>query len=217
MLDSGSKRWEVADNTIRITSNNIDDNVVYAIRIRGEKNSGSSEHKIHHNTIDTRGSRKTSLISIGGGSLVNVGNEISFNKLIGSFRPIEFYNDVNEGTRFFCNSIEHSGSSNYPIYLYGNQHTDTAFSHNGVTTNRTDDFLVFFGKPQSIPGAWSFCDTIDGFSQISGETYASGSVVIEPTSCSLGYTQCYLEAGARAGSSGGPPSKPNPPLMLGAQ
>jgi hypothetical protein len=215
LLDNGSKRWEVADNYVRVTSRNTGDNTVYVVRIRSDTSSGSSDHNIHHNTIDATGSSKVHLIAMGGGDFVNRNNRIAYNKLIGPTRPIQYYNDTNSGTQFYCNDIEHNSSSGFPVYVYGNDHLDTSFDYNRISTNRSDGDKVFFSQAQSNSGSWQFCDSDVGSSDIGGQE-SGGAVVIQSTSCSIGLPQCYLDAGVRDGSISGLPKVPNPPTGLAA-
>jgi hypothetical protein len=213
LLDNGSRRWEVADNDIRVTSRNTGDNTVYVIRIRSDVSSGSSDHNIHHNTIDASGSSKVHLIEMGGGDFTNQNNRISYNKLIGPTRPIQYYNNTNSDTQFFCNDIEHNSSSGYPVYVYGTSHSNTSFDHNRITTERSDGNKVFFSQEQTNSDSWMFCESDVENSDIAGQT-SSNAVVIRGTLCSVGVSQCYVNAGVRAGSITGLPAVPNPPTGL---
>ena len=197
LLDNGSSGIEVADNFIRITSQNTSDHVVYAIRFRSDTSDGSSNHYIHHNTIDTTGANKTFAISGGGGDYVNPGHRIEFNEFISSSRPIDFYNDTVADTDFSCNMIRHTGTGGYAITVWGSEHQNIRFSNNKIETNRDDNKMVSFGKNQNNSGAWNFCATIDGEDSIAGNNTNGSAVNISQSGCSAGYPQCYTAAGAR--------------------
>jgi hypothetical protein len=195
-LDDSSSGFEIYDNDIKITSQNTGEEVVYVFRLRSDAgHRGSSNHRIHHNTVDASGATSTLGVSIGADTYANANNEFSYNIFRSRSSPIDFYGDYASNTSFFCNKIEHTSSSGYPITVYGTLHTGISFENNLITTQRSDGAKIRFGQAPSSSGTWKFANTGITLSNITGSLLSSAFSLLSSTT--KGSSGCYEQAGAR--------------------
>lgn len=208
-LDDSSSGFEINDNRVTVTSRNSGQDVVYVFRFRSDAGRrGSSNHNVHHNTIDASSSSAVVGISIGADTYANDNNAFSYNS-ISAPAPVDFYGDYASNTSFFCNRLVSIGSNDYPVSVYGSLHRGVRFDNNIITTNRSDGVKLRFRMAQATVGSWTFYDRDLSPAQVAGASAAT-SVVFSPTSL-LGSPGCAQSAGARA--SGVPASVPSAPTL----
>jgi hypothetical protein len=213
LLDNGSANFEIYNNFFTITSQNSGADTTYVIRIRDDNgNAGSSNHWIHHNTIDASNSSQVNGVSLGNSSADSTGNKFYYNVIKSSGVPIEFYGNATSNTDFYCNQIIHTGTSGYPITVHNGAHTDTVFSNNIVSTNRSDGAKIFLDTDQSGTGQWQFCDSNVTSANVVGNAPLS-DFAFRSAPCQDGANLCANNAGASLT----PPIKPLPPANLMVQ
>lgn len=197
-LDDSTSGFEIHDNHVTVTSQNEGQDTVYVFRLRSDAgHRGASNNKIHHNTIDATNSKSVLGISIGADTYANDNNDFSHNIISTPSTPIDFYGDYASNTAFYCNRINHTSSSGYPIYVLGSLHTGIRFENNAITTGRSDGVKLRFQQAQASSAQWTLVNTTISQAQISGNTATTSALF--STSLNTSATEgCATAAGARS-------------------
>jgi hypothetical protein len=140
LMNGGADGWEIAGNAVTVTSDTSE--AQYVVRIRGIDGNSADNHIVHDNTIDATGAAgEVAVVSLGDNSDMR-GNRFHDNILRGTTSVISFYG-LSSDTDFYCNVIEHAGADGYAVDIRDRTPADAVFSHNEITTARTDGMLVF--------------------------------------------------------------------------
>jgi hypothetical protein len=202
--DNLSADWIIRNNDINITG--AGSGTIYGIRYRNANNAANGGcaggHIIEYNDIDCstyQGSGGCLPISVGGYSgdewsaLDCPGVAIRYNKfkaLSGAFNVYgsDPVGQVNvEDNDIYCNELESTSTSGFPITIRTQLLDDIQFSHNSIITNHSDGFEVSASDDHT--GNVTICES--GTIDLSG----GGAVSTSSSPCQDGHSGCYSDAG----------------------
>jgi|LGVF01.2.fsa_nt_gb hypothetical protein len=185
LMDSGTDNWNIHDNDITVTSQNGSGNSVAVFRARSSNtnDAGSTGHIIHSNNVDASGSdADTSIVSLGDDPPNATADILIYNNIFkssGDVIKLYSYDGMVSNVDIYSNILEHTGGNTGGYVVTSNDpaYSDIVFSHNEISTNRSDGDKVYttYNNSSNI----TLCQSDVTASDVAG----GGSVTVTESTC----------------------------------